>query len=53
LFGIVSNGKLWEFGFLQAVDFVKNVKYYVLEDLQALMEAVNFIFKASFEQVNV
>ena len=50
LFGIVSNGKLWEFGFLQAVDFVKNVKYYVLEDLQALMEAVNFLFYASFEQ---
>ncbi len=53
LFGIVSNGKLWEFGFLQAVDFVKNVKYYVLEDLQALMEAVNFLFHASFEQVNL
>ncbi|MBE9056370.1 hypothetical protein [Sphaerospermopsis sp. LEGE 08334] len=51
LFGIVSNGKLWEFGFLQAVDFVKNVKYYVLDDLQALMEAVNFLFNASFEQV--
>ncbi|TAE53128.1 MAG: hypothetical protein EAZ87_24130 [Nostocales cyanobacterium] len=51
LFGIVSNGKLWEFGFLQAMDFVKNIKYFVLEDLQALMEAVNFIFNASFEQV--
>jgi len=51
LFGIVSNGKLWEFGLLQGIDFTKNVKYYVLEDLQALMEALNFIFRHSFEQV--
>ena len=51
LFGIVSNGKLWEFAVLQEMEFVKNVKYYVLEDLQALMEALNFIFSNSFEQV--
>ncbi|MFM7406225.1 MAG: hypothetical protein ACKO3K_06060 [Cuspidothrix sp.] len=53
LFGIVSNGKLWEFGLLQGIDFTKNVKYYVLEDLQALMEALNFIFSHSFDQVNL
>jgi hypothetical protein len=51
LFGIVSNGKLWEFAVLQQMEFIKNVKYYVLEDLQALMEALNFIFSNSFEQV--
>ena len=33
------------------MEFVKNVKYYVLEDLQALMEALNFTFSNSFEQV--
>lgn len=51
LFGIVSNGKLWEFAVLQQMEFIKNVKYYVLEDLQLLMEALNFIFSNSFEQV--
>jgi len=51
LFGIVSNGKLWEFAVLQEMEFIKNVKYYVLEDLQALMEALNFIFSNSFQQV--
>ena len=51
LFGIVSNGKLWEFAVLQEIEFVKNVKYYVLEDLQVLIEALNFIFSNSFEQV--
>ena len=51
LFGIVSNGKLWEFAVLQQMEFIKNVKYYVLEDLQVLIEALNFIFSNSFEQV--
>ena len=51
LFCIVSNGKLWEFAVLQQMEFIKNVKYYVLEDLQLLMEALNFIFSNSFEQV--
>ena len=52
LFGIVSNGKLWEFGLLQGKEFFKNIKYYVLEDLQSLMEGLNFIFTKSFEQTN-
>jgi hypothetical protein len=53
LFGIVSNGKLWEFGLLQEINFIKNVKYYVLEDLPSLMAALNFIFAKSFEQINL
>ncbi|MDD1413380.1 hypothetical protein MEN41_01555 [Dolichospermum sp. ST_con] len=52
LFGIVSNGKLWEFGLLAGIEFTKNIKYYVLEDLQSLMEGLNFIFTKSFEQTN-
>ena len=52
LFGIVSNGKIWEFGLLHATEFTKNVKYYVLEDLQSLMERLDFIFANSFEQIS-
>ena len=52
LFGIVSNGKVWEFGLLRATEFTKNVKYYVLEDLQSLMDGLNFIFANSFEQLD-
>jgi hypothetical protein len=52
LFGIVSNGKLWEFGLLQATLFTKNIKYYVLEDLVPLMEAINFIFAESVAQID-
>ena len=52
LFGIVSNGKLWEFGCLQSTVFTKNIKYYVLDDLLSLMEAINFIFAESVAQIN-
>jgi hypothetical protein len=47
LFGIVTNGKLWEFGVLQTTIFTKNIKYYILEDLSSLMGAINFVFAQS------
>jgi hypothetical protein len=51
LFGMVSNGKLWEFGVLQEEMFTKNRKYYVLENLEELMGAVNFLFAESAAQL--
>ncbi len=51
IFGMVSNGKLWEFGLLQADLFTKNRKYYVLENLAELMGAVNFLFAESVAQL--
>jgi hypothetical protein len=51
LFGVVSNGKLWEFGVLDAEMFTKNRKYYVLENLGELMGAVNFLFAESAAQL--
>ncbi len=51
LFGVVSNGKLWEFGVLEEEMFTKNRKYYVLEDLEELMGAVNFLFAESVKQL--
>jgi hypothetical protein len=51
LFGIVSNGKVWEFGLLQATIFIKNIKYYILEDLATLMQAINFVFAESVAQI--
>jgi hypothetical protein len=47
VFGIVANGKLWEFGVLQEDVFTKNQKYYVLENLPELLGAINFLFAES------
>lgn len=51
VFGIVSNGKLWEFGQLQEKTFTKNTKSYLLEDLKKLMAAINFLFIESINQI--
>jgi hypothetical protein len=51
LFGIVSNGKLWEFGVLQKEMFTKNIKYYVLENIEELMSAIHFLFAESAAQL--
>ncbi|MBW4515632.1 MAG: hypothetical protein KME11_10440 [Timaviella obliquedivisa GSE-PSE-MK23-08B] len=44
IFGIVSNGKVWEFGRLVANQFVKNIKVYTIYDLNCLMNAINGVF---------
>jgi len=44
VFGIVSNGKVWEFGRLVANQFVKNLKVYTIYDLDCLMNAINGVF---------
>jgi hypothetical protein len=50
-FGIVSNGKLWEFGVLKEDIFTKNRKYYGLDNIQDLLGAVNFMFIESAAQL--
>ena len=44
IFGIVSNGKVWEFGRLVASQFVKNLKVHTIYDLDCLMNAINGVF---------
>jgi hypothetical protein len=44
IFGIVSNGKIWEFGQLVAARFTKNIKVYTIYDLDRLIDAINGIF---------
>ncbi len=45
VFGIVSNGKIWQFGKLNADVFTKNKNMYVIQDLDKLFAAVNYIFQ--------
>ncbi|MGI0482351.1 hypothetical protein ACN4EE_16400 [Geminocystis sp. CENA526] len=51
VFGIVSNGKIWEFGKLQDSIFTKNLKYYTLEELAKLMGAISFLFQETLKQI--
>jgi hypothetical protein len=45
VFGIVSNGKIWQFGKLNSGVFTRNKNLYVIQDLEKLFAAVNYIFQ--------
>jgi hypothetical protein len=45
IFGIVSNGEVWQFGKLKENIFTKNKQSYLLDDLNKLVAAINYIFQ--------
>jgi hypothetical protein len=44
LFGVVTNGKRWEFAKLQQTLFTKNLNGYQIENLDELFAALNYLF---------
>lgn len=52
IFGIVSNGKDWEFGKLEKTNFTQNKKRYFIQDLDNLFAAVNYVFQECESQLN-
>lgn len=45
VFGIVANGKLWQFGKLKTNVFSLNQKSYLIDDLDKLFAAINYVFQ--------
>lgn len=45
IFGIVSNGKIWQFGKLISDVFTRHKNLYLIQDLDKLFAAVNYIFQ--------
>jgi hypothetical protein len=52
IFGIVSNGSIWQFGKLEASLFTKHTFPYTIFDLDKLFAAVNYIFQQCEAQLN-
>ncbi len=52
IFGIVSNGGLWQFGKLETEFFTRNITYYSIQELDKLFAAVNYLFQQSELQLN-
>lgn len=52
VFGIVSNGKIWQFGKIRDRDFKCNITFYSIQDLDSLFASVNYIFQQCDQQVN-
>ncbi len=45
IYGIVSNGNVWEFGKLETSGFIRNQTIYTLQNLDQLFAVVNYIFQ--------
>lgn len=45
VFGIVSNGGVWQFGKLNGSCFTRNRRFYTIQELDKLFAAVNWIFE--------
>ncbi len=45
IFGIVSNGAIWQFGKLNSNFFTQNKTFYTIQELERLFAAINYIFK--------
>lgn len=45
LFGIVSNGEVWEFGKLVGAQFTKNIDLYSIKELETLCGVLNNLFE--------
>lgn len=52
IFGIVSNGKVWHFGKLNADIFTRNKSLYLIQDLDQLFAVVNYVFQQCSIHVN-
>jgi hypothetical protein len=52
VFGITSNGNLWQFGKLENNFFTLNSKFYTIQELDKLFAAVNYVFQQCEVQLN-
>jgi hypothetical protein len=52
IFGIVSNGIDWEFGKLEKNSFTQHSSRYLIQDLDPLFAAVNYVFQQCTVQLN-
>lgn len=52
IFGITSNGDIWQFGKLEGSNFTINISPYTIYDLDKLFAVVNFVFQECEKQLN-
>ena len=52
IFGIVSNGKIWQFGKLEEDNFTTNINIYTIQNLDKIFAVVNYIFQQCDLQLN-
>jgi hypothetical protein len=51
VYGIVTNGEIWQFGNLTAQVFIQERKNYTIDYLETLLAALNFLFQSCEELI--
>jgi hypothetical protein len=51
VYGIASNGDIWQFGQLNQAKFTQNRSFYTIQELDKLFAAVNYIFQQCENQL--
>lgn len=51
IYGIVTDGKLWEFGRLEHLIFTKNIAVYTITNLNLLLGAINYLFSLATQDL--
>jgi len=51
IYGIVATGQYWEFAKLEGVNFIRNSVSYNLNNLQQILNVVNYIFKQAEKEI--
>jgi len=51
VYGIVTDGKLWEFGKIKEKSFTKNTDIFTVTDLKKLFGALKFVFDESIRSL--
>nr|WP_293136177.1 hypothetical protein [Microcoleus sp. bin38.metabat.b11b12b14.051] len=52
ILGIVTNGTTWQFGKLEGKTFAKQINRYMIQDLDQLFAAVNYVFQECESQLD-
>lgn len=51
VFGIVTNGELWQFGKLEGSRLIQEITYYGINDLNKLFGTLSFVMEECYKQV--
>ena len=51
VFGITSNGQIWQFGQLNDQKFTQNRSFYTIQDLDQLFAVINYVFQQCEQQL--
>jgi len=51
IYGLVTDGELWQFGKLEGMQFTQNLASYTLANLAQIYDSVNWLYENASHQI--